>query len=220
MPSPPRKLCAVIVDDHPLVVEGLASILTTEADFKVCGHAGTAAEAVALIESEKPDFVITDLTLPDKNGIELIKDTLARFPDTIFLVVSMHDETLYAERVLRAGAKGYIMKEAASDELVDAVKKVISGEIYVSPQMTSLLFRRLSGKSEPKNGGDSILQVLSDRELQVFELVGRALSNQAIADKLNISARTVDAHKTHIKDKLELPDNNAMLRLAVQWLEG
>lgn len=221
MTSPDSKIQRVlVVDDHPLVREGITALLQAEGYLDVCAQAGNAAEATAMIEKERPDLVVTDLSLPDRNGIELIKDTLAVYPRTLFLVVSMHDETLYAERVLRTGAKGFIMKEAASDELIDAIGKVIAGEIYVSPKMASLLLRRLSGKTDLSMDEHSILQELSDRELQVFELVGKALSNQSIADKLNVSARTVDAHKTRIKEKLALPDNNALLRFAVKWLEG
>ena len=210
----------LVVDDHPLLREGITTLLEAEPGFTVIGQVGTVGAAVDAIEADPPDLVVSDLSLPDRNGLELIRETLARFPEIQFLVVSMHDETLYAERVLRAGAKGYIMKDAASDELVDAARKVLEDEIYVSPPMASLLIRRLSGKENRPNGQNSVLQVLSDRELQIFELVGRALSNQSIAEKLNISARTVDAHKTHIKEKLEIPDNNAMIRFAVQWLEG
>ncbi|MCB1231199.1 MAG: response regulator transcription factor [Verrucomicrobiae bacterium] len=218
--SESAKKRVLVVDDHPLLREGISSLLQSAGYLDVCAQAGTASEAATVIENERPDLVVTDLSLPDRNGLELIRDTLARYPQVLFLVVSMHDETLYAERVLRAGAKGFIMKDAASDELVDAIEKVLAGEIYVSPKMASLLLRRLTGKSEPSMDQHSILRELTDRELQVFELVGRALSNQAIAEKLNISARTVDAHKTRIKEKLALPDNNAMLRFAVKWLEG
>lgn len=217
--SEPEKKSVLVVDDHPIIRDGLAFLLQSNKDLSVCCKVGSAAAAMDCIERKHPYLVVTDVSLPDRNGIELIRDALARFPDLLFLVVSMHDETLYAERVLRAGAKGYIMKEAASDELLDAVKKVMEGDIYVSPQMASVLLKRLSGKA-PANGSASPLRALSDRELQVFELVGRALSNQAIADKLGISVRTVDAHKTRIKEKLDLPDNNSMLRFAVQWLEG
>ncbi len=220
MPEETEIKRVLVVDDHPLVREGIASLLHAEGYLRVCTQVGTAAEAVAVIDRERPDLVVTDLSLPDKNGLELIRDTLARYPRTLFLVVSMHDETLYAERVLRAGAKGFIMKEAAADELIDAIEKVLAGEIYVSPKMASLLLRRLSGKTELTMDDNSILRELTDRELQVFELVGQALGNLAIAEKLHISARTVDAHKTRIKEKLALPDNNALLRFAVKWLEG
>lgn len=219
--STPTEKTVLVVDDHPIIREGIASLLQSNPDIRVCCQVGSAERAADCIERNQPHLVVTDVSLPDRNGIELIRDTLARFPQTLFLVVSMHDETLYAERVLRAGAKGYIMKEAASDELLDAVRQVLKGEIYVSPQMSSILLKRLSGdRNEERSNESSILQVLSDRELQVFELVGRALSNQAIADKLGISVRTVDAHKTRIKEKLNLTDNNTMLRFAVQWLES
>ncbi|MAS97234.1 MAG: DNA-binding response regulator [Verrucomicrobiales bacterium] len=221
MSTPIEEKSVLVVDDHPIIREGIASLLQSDPSIRVCCQVGTAAAAADCIERRQPKLVVTDVSLPDRNGIELIRDTLARFPNILFLVVSMHDETLYAERVLRAGAKGYIMKEAASDELMDAVKTVMEGDLYVSPQMASILLKRLSGdRKEERSSESSILQVLSDRELQVFELVGRALSNQAIADKLGISARTVDAHKTRIKEKLNLPDNNALLRFAVQWLES
>ncbi|NNE94387.1 MAG: response regulator transcription factor [Verrucomicrobiales bacterium] len=210
----------LVVDDHSIVREGIAFLLRPEEGLHVCGLAANSAEAMEAIETYQPQLVVTDLSLPDKNGLELIRDALALYPDLQFLVISMHDEALYAERVLRAGGKGYIMKEAASEELVDAIRQVISGEIYISRQIASLLLRRLSRNQNPKDGKkNSVLRALSDREIQVFELIGRALSNQAIAKRLNISIRTVDAHKSHIKEKLDLPDNNALLRFAVKWLD-
>lgn len=206
----------LVVDDHAVAREGIAFLLQEEENLLVVAQAGSCQEAIEAVDRHEPDLVVTDLSLPDRNGLELIRDILARFPKILILVISVHDESLYAERVLRAGAKGFIMKEAASDELVQAIKQVDSGEIYVSPKMASLLLRRLSKNREEESG--NILTSLSDRELQVFELVGKACTNQSIADQLNISARTVDAHKAKIKEKLDLPDNNALLRFAVQWL--
>ncbi|MDF1753578.1 MAG: response regulator transcription factor [Verrucomicrobiales bacterium] len=208
----------LLVDDHAVVREGIAFLLQAEENMSVVAQAASCKEGLEAIEKYRPNLVVTDLSLPDRNGLELIRDALAVYPETLFLVVSMHDEALYAERVLRAGAKGYIMKEAASDELVEAVRQITRGEIYVSPKMANLLLRRLSNNQGKLPEENSVLQILSDRELQVFELVGKAFSNQDIAEKLNISARTVDAHKTKIKTKLEISDNNALLRFAVQWL--
>ena len=209
----------LVVDDHSVTRDGIDMLVQGMNEFSETLQAASTAEALAIIENELPDMVITDLSMPDRNGLELVRDTIARFPDTKFLVLSMHDESLYAERALRAGAKGYLMKDASSTELENAIRTIIKGDIYVSPNIGSVLLQRLSGRKGNDNR-NSVLQVLSDRELQVFEMVGQALSNQAIADKLNITARTVDAHKTRLKEKLQISDNNALLRFAVRWLEG
>ena len=207
----------VIVDDHTVARDGLVFLLQSYGGYETCAQARTVKAAMEAIEIHRPDIVITDITLPDKNGMELIRDVLALYPDTLILVLSMHDESLYAERVLRAGAKGYVMKDSSSEELLHALDRAVAGDVYVSSRMASLLIGRLSAGRREVRGKDSVLHVLSDRELQVLELLGEALSNQVIAGRLHISPRTVDAHKTHIKDKLKISDNNALLKFAVQW---
>ena len=209
---------ALIVDDHEVVRDGVALAFQSRNDFDEPLQAGTTREALEVIHREVPNLVVADLALPDRSGMELIRDALATFPQIKFLIFSMHDEGLYAERALRAGAKGYLMKDSSAQELRNAIDRVANGEVYVSSKLGSILLQRLSGKKEV-DGRNSVLQVLSDRELQIFEMVGQAMSNQVIADKLNITPRTVDAHKTRIKSKLQISDNNALLRFAVRWLD-
>lgn len=206
------------VDDHPLLLDGLKAMIETKQDFEVCGEASNTSEALERIPKCKPDLVVTDITLPDRNGLELIKDLLALDPEQLILVLSMHDEMLYAERVIRAGARGYIMKEAASRMMADAMRRVLSGGIYLSEQAATHILGGLSGKQDkhPK----SRLERLTDREFEVFELVGQGKSAHEIGDLLHISSRTVDAHRAHIREKLGLPDSPALMRYAVRWVEA
>jgi len=207
----------LLVDDHAVFRRGMADVIEEEPGLEICGSAGTSREALVLAETANPDLVITDLTLPDRNGLELIKDLRPRFPDIVILVVSMHDELLYAQRTLRAGARGYLMKEN-SDDVIPAVRQVLSGEIYVSP---AVMRHFMEGLSEGERAHFSFpLARLSDRELQVFELIGQGEATDRIARQLHISERTVDAHRTHIRLKLGLPDSNALLRYAVRWVES
>ena len=207
----------LIVDDHPVMRYGLSQLIDAEADLEVCGEAGTAADAMDLLGSMNPDLLLVDLTLSDKNGLELIKDIRAVYPGAQILVVSMHDETLYAERALRAGARGYIMKESAASSLIKAIRRVLDGKIYVSDLMAARLLELLSGQqSETIN---SPLDRLSDREFEVFQQIGMGKGSRDIADQLNISVRTIDAHRAHIKSKLGMKDGNALVRYAVRWVE-
>jgi DNA-binding NarL/FixJ family response regulator len=173
---------------------------------------------VLIVEKLKPDLAIIDLTLPDKSGLELLKDLHALFPATQCIVLSMHDENLYAERVLRAGARGYIMKETAAEKLISAIQRVISGGIYLSEEMSSKMLEQVTGQ-RGKTGSTGVDQ-LSDRELEVLEQIGKGTPTKNIADKLNISTRTVEAHRAHIKEKLGLTDGPALVRYAVQWVES
>lgn len=209
----------LLIDDHPIMRHGLAQLLRAEDDtLDVCGEAGSAREGIAVIERLKPDLVIMDLTLPDKHGLELLKDIQAQHPGLRCLVLSMHDETLYAERALRAGARGYIMKEAAADHLVTAVRKILSGGIYVSDSMASKMIEQLSGVRG--KAGATGVENLSDRELEVLGLIGQGVATKNIAERLGISARTVEAHRAHIKEKLSITDGAALVKYAVQWVES
>lgn len=205
----------LLVDDHPIMRRGLAQLLQSHQGLEVCGEAGSAAEGMQAIERLRPDLVIMDLTLPDQSGLELLKDVRARFPSLRCLVLSMHHEDLYGERVLRAGARGYVMKEAAAENLVAAVLRVLSGGIYLSEAMSSRMIERVAGQRRRGAG----LEALTDREIEVLELIGRGVATKNIAASLHISARTVEAHRSHLKEKLGLTDGPSLVRYAVQWVE-
>jgi DNA-binding NarL/FixJ family response regulator len=204
----------LLVDDHPIMRHGLAQLIQMEPGLCVCGQAGSCAEGIAALEKLKPDLAIVDLTLPDRHGLELVKDIQAMFPGTQTIVLSMHDENLYAERALRAGARGYIMKETAAESLVTAIKRVLGGGIYVSDAMSSIMLEQVSGQ-RGKSRSTGVDQ-LSDRELEVLELIGSGKASKHIAETLGISARTVEAHRAHIKEKLSLTDGAALVRLCAR----
>lgn len=214
-PQPPVKRI-LLVDDHPIMRHGLAQLIRSEPGLEVCAEAGSACEGLDAVDRHHPDLVVIDLTLPDKNGLELLKDIQAMHPGTLCLVLSMHDEDMYGERALRAGARGYIMKEVAADNLVTAVRKVLAGGIYVSDAMASRMLEQVSGQ-RPRQGAG--IDTLTDRELEVVEMIGRGVATKNIATRLNISARTVEAHRAHIKDKLGITDGAALVRHAMQWVE-
>jgi DNA-binding NarL/FixJ family response regulator len=208
----------LIVDDHPVVRGGLQSIINGRDDLMVCATAGSVQEALAQVETSGPDLVLTDLGLPGRNGIELIKDLKTLHPDLPVLVMSMHDELIYAERVLRAGGRGYVAKEAPAEVLLGAIRKVLDGGVFVSDLVTNHFLHGLAGNSGQKSSFP--MQRLTDRELEVFEHVGRGKSTHDIAGLLGISPRTVDAHRTHIREKLGLADGNELIRFAVRWIES
>jgi DNA-binding NarL/FixJ family response regulator len=206
----------LIVDDHPLVREGLIGLLAAEKDFVVCGEASGIAEARRIVDTLKPDVVIIDLTLSDGSGMELIKEFKAKCRNIKLLVVSMHDESLFAERALRAGAVGYVSKQEASRTIVQAVRTILAGKLYLSPNMTDLVVQRafISGLdlSRPP------VERLTEREREVFESIGVGLSSRQIAAKLEVSPKTVESHRENIKAKLELTTAAELTRYAVQWV--
>ncbi len=208
----------LLIDDHPIMRHGLAQLLGAEDGLTICGEAGSAREGMTAADRLKPDLVILDLTLPDKHGLELLKDLQVQHPGLRCLVLSMHDEDLYAERALRAGARGYIMKEAAADHLVTAVRKILSGGLYLSENLASKMIEQLSGV-RGKTGATGV-ENLTDRELEVLALIGEGVATKNIAERLSISARTVEAHRAHIKEKLNICDGAALVKYAVQWVEG
>jgi DNA-binding NarL/FixJ family response regulator len=212
----PRKAAVLIVDDHPVVRQGLAQFINKEQDLFVCGQAGNAHEAMTAIEQLHPDVVIVDLALKDRPGIELIKDIEVRFPKLPVLVLSMHDESLWAERVIRAGARGYIMKEEGTDRVLSALRRVLKGEIWVSESVGAKLLQRLSkNPTHPADVQDSPLSELTDRELVIFRMLGLGLSVREIAERLNLSTKTVDTYRDRIKEKLNLKTSLELLRYAV-----
>jgi len=207
-----------IVDDHPLLREGLSRLINLQTDMSICGVAGTAHEALKSIQELKPDIVILDLTLSGSNGLDLIKDMKSRSVKSLILVLSMHDESLYAERVLRAGAKGYIMKEEASREVLKAIRRILIGEIYLSEKMAARMLHKVAGGQS----GDKTLPEgsLSDRELQVFQLIGQGHGTRQIAEELHISAKTVESYRAHIKIKMNLKNAHELTQHAVHWVES
>ena len=206
------KTRVFIVDDHPLVRESLAGLIDQQPDLSVCGEADRSSAALGAVQ---PDGTIVDLSLADGSGLDLIRDLRQQYPRVAVLVLSMHDESLYAERALRAGARGYLMKRAASRDVVVAIRRVREGRIAVSPELAEALAAKLV--SGPPEGTDPV-STLSDRELDVFRLVGQGRETRQIADALHLSAKTVQTYCARIKDKLGLNTANELLREAVRWL--
>jgi DNA-binding NarL/FixJ family response regulator len=207
----------LLIDDHPFMRAGLAQLINAQPDLTVCGEAGNPTEAFQSLAKIKPELVLSDLTMPGRSGLEFIKDLKAALPDLTVLVVSMHDEVVFAERALRAGARGYIMKEAGGENLLAAIRQVLHGEVYVSPKMSSQILNNLSAR-RPR-GSRSPIEQLTDREFEVFRLIGQGKSTRDIAEQLHLSSKTVDVHRSHIKEKLELRDATALIRHAVRWVE-
>jgi DNA-binding NarL/FixJ family response regulator len=211
------KRGVLVVDDHPFMRAGIAQLIERQADLRVCGEAGNPAEALQALAKAKPDLILTDLTMPGRSGLEFIKDLRAAHTDVAVLVISMHDEVVYAERALRAGARGYIMKEAGGENLLAAIRQVLRGEIYVSPRMSARILEGFS-TTRPR-GSSSPIEKLTDREFEVFQLIGQGKSTRDIAQQLHLSTKTVDVHRSNIKAKLELGDVTALIRHAVRWVE-
>ncbi len=213
----PQKIKILLVDDHPLVREWLTNLLSQQADFQVCGETGQAPEALQLVGALQPDIAIVDLTLAAGSGLELIKDIKAGHPGVALLVLSMHDEMLYAERALRAGAGGYIMKSEATQKVIEAVRAVLGGGVYVSAKVASSLAQKWIGGRK----ADAALPVaeLSDRELEVFQLLGRGYSTRQISEHLHVGFKTVQSYSARIKEKLNLANINELMREAIRWHE-
>jgi DNA-binding NarL/FixJ family response regulator len=210
-----KKTRILIVDDHPMTRAGLVHLINHQPEMVVDGEAEDAAQALDLLASKRPDLMLIDITLPGKSGLELIKDVKAMHPDLPMLVLSMHDESLYADRVLRAGARGYISKHEGGDKLMGAIRHVLSGRIYVSESMSAHILEIFSGG---QTGIDrSSIQKLSDREFQVFDALGEGLSSHEIAKKLHLSAKTVDAHRANIKTKLKINTTAELISFSARW---
>jgi DNA-binding NarL/FixJ family response regulator len=204
-----------IVDDHPVFREGLVGLIQREPGLTVCGEADNASQALSAVEAVKPDLVLADIGLPGKSGLELIKDILSVRPDTAVLVISMHDETLYAERVLRAGGRGYIMKQEGPDKILQAIRQVMDGQLYLSAKMS---VRILDAFSSRRAKTSSPIARLTDRELEILQLIGEGNDSQTIARALHLSAKTVDAHRGHIKEKLALKNGTELICYAARWV--
>ena len=205
----------LIVDDHPIVLEGIAAVINREHDLKVCGRATGLAEAMRLHREQQPDVVVADVSLADGNGLDLVKELTSLDPDVKVLVQSMHEESLYAERSLRAGARGYINKEEASTQLVNALRLVLRGRVYLSNSMTD---RLLNHSVRRVHGDRSPMESLSDRELEVFEQIGRGKTTRRIAQNLYLSPKTIETYRENIKAKLNLRNATELTQHAVQWM--
>src|SRR6476619_5263735 len=208
----------VIVDDHPLFRKGLQELIHSDNSFAVCGEAGSASEAMEVIRKLHPDLVIVDLSLPGANGIELIKNIRAEYPKLPILVLSMHDESLYALRAMRAGADGYVMKHEAMANVVQAVHEVFNGRPYLSPAMAAQVITKFAHR-QAEGEVDAVAR-RSDRELQILELIVKVNEFRQIANLLNLSPKTVETHRAHIKDKLDLKNSREVARFALQWLQA
>jgi DNA-binding NarL/FixJ family response regulator len=209
-----RKKTVFVVDDHPLLRQGLALMINREPDLTVCGEAEEALAAMKAIAAKKPDILIADISLNGPDGLDLLKALRTLYPDLPVLVLSMHDESIYAERALRARANGYIMKQEATERVLIAVRRILSGDIYLSDRMANkLLHQYITGSAVDLK---SRLSSLSDRELEVFRLIGEARTTRQIAEKLHLSIKTVETYQTHIKDKLSLRSGRELVQHAIQ----
>lgn len=213
---PQRVTRVLLVDDHPIVRRGVAELIGDEMDLEVCGEADSVSAALELLRTVDPDVVVVDLTLSDAGGLGLIRDMRRWKKDLVVLVLSMHDEILHAERALRAGASGYVMKHQATDRIVDAIRRVLQGEIYLSDRMKERILHRMLGDREGLQA-DSPLDSLTDRELEIFQLIGRGLSTREMAERLCLSVKTVETHLDHIKSKLGLESGRELLRFSMSW---
>ena len=213
-----QKIKILLVDDHPLVREGLANLIRQEASMKICGEAATESHALELAGTVQPDVAIVDITLENGSGIELIKSIKAMYPAVTSLALSMHEESLYAERALRAGARGYIMKREAAKKIIEGIRGVLAGQLYVSEKIAALMAEKfLEGRTA---AATSPIEILSNRELEVFHLLGRGLSTRQIADHLHVGFKTVQAYNARIKEKLKLANGTELLREALHWQEN
>lgn len=206
-----------IVDDHPIMRQGLCQLINHEPDLRVVGEAADAASGLAGVLELSPDLVIVDITLPGKNGLEFIKSVRALQNNVCMLVHSMHDETIYVERVLRAGAQGYLMKDEGGKRMMEAIRKVLGGEIFVSAAMSAKIIETFSSR---KSGSLDPIEALSDRQFEIFQMIGNGKETRTIAKELSVSIKTVDAHRANIKEKLSLRSGNELVRTAVRWLEN
>jgi len=209
-----NKTKVLIVDDHPIVRQGLSMLLNQNDDMEVCCEAEGLIDAVHAIELHKPDIAIIDITLKDGSGLDLIREIKVRGFSISILVLSVHDEAIYAERALRAGAKGYIMKEELTEKVVDAVRKIIHGKVYLSDAMSSRMLDKLAGGADYSSG---YIDGLSDRELEVFKLIGKGFGTREISEKMNVSPKTIQSYRARIKEKLNLEKTAELQQIAFQW---
>lgn len=208
----------VIVDDHPLVRKGLAMSLDQEVNLEVCGQAATAEEGLELIDEKDPDLAILDISLPGMSGLDMVKQLQSRDPEQLILVLSRHDEKLYAERLIRAGARGYVMKLEGTEVIIQAIREVLGGRIFLSDEINDRLLRSVA-EGGSASVGEAPINTLSDREIEVYELIGRGLGTREIAERLDISIKTVESYRSRIKKKLNITNASQLVRHAVRWVE-
>jgi DNA-binding NarL/FixJ family response regulator len=212
-----KKTRILVVDDHPIVRQGFAQLINSEDDFEMVAEAGEFSEALDALRKHKPDFAIVDVSLKGGNGIDLTKSMLAENPKLPILIISMHDEGLYVERVLRAGARGYLMKQEATEQVIGAIRKILKGELYVSERMGEVLIHKFVSGQSPTG---SPLEAFSDRELEVLQLVGQGRGTRQIAEELHVSVKTIESHYAKIKEKLNLKTSNELIQYAVKWFHS
>jgi DNA-binding NarL/FixJ family response regulator len=210
-----RKTRIFIVDDHPIVREGLSLMMNREPDMMVCGEAEEATGALQAITVAKPDFLIVDISLSGPDGLDLLKSIRARYPSMPVLILSMHDESIYAERALRAGANGYIMKQEATEKVLVAVRQILAQKVYVSDRIANRMLQQYIRGSVTER--QSPIAELSDRELEVFRLIGEGHGTRKIAEELHLSVKTVESYQAHIKEKLSLKNGRELVQRAIQW---
>ncbi|CAB3782227.1 response regulator [Paraburkholderia caffeinilytica] len=214
--SPDRAIQILIVDDHPIIRDGMTHLLNLQEDLHVCCAAGSAEEALTAMDCQ-PDMAIVDISLQSDSGLELVRTFRHRYPNLAILVLSMHDESLFAERALRAGANGYLMKLEATEHVISAIREVLAGNIYVSAAMHEKLARALT---VPHKTAEGQIANLSEREFEILHLIGLGFSTREIAEKLNRSVKTIEAHQANIKEKLTIRNGKDLMRFAIQWIES
>ncbi len=217
-PAAPRQKKILIVDDHPMMRDGLAALISAQPDLAVCGQAANAREAMQAIESLPPDLVLMDISLPGKSGLEAVKDIQALASGLAVLVLSMHDESLYAARVLRAGARGYVMKQEGGKRIMEAIRAVLEGRVAVSEKMSARIMDAFTGHRA--GAATAPVEALTDREFEVFQLIGRGRSTKEIAAQLHLSVKTVEVHRVNMKAKLKLATSPELVHYAVRWIES
>jgi DNA-binding NarL/FixJ family response regulator len=215
--SPTKNI--MLVDDHPIVRQGMAILINQEPDLRVSSEASTAAEALEKLKVHTPDAIIIDVSLQSSSGIDLTKSVKELYPNLPVLILSMHDETLYAERALKAGARGYVMKQEAAETVIHAIRTILAGNIHLSNALSAKVLRDMVDGVKPREAGPYGVERLSDRELEVFELIGRGHTTRGIAESLNLSIKTIETHRAHIKQKLKLKNATELVHRAFHWIE-
>jgi DNA-binding NarL/FixJ family response regulator len=216
-----RKHQILLVDDHPLVLEGLRQMIETEPDLSVCGQVSEAADTLRVVGEVRPDLVLLDLSMSGPGGLGVLGDLRLHHPDIPVLILSLHDEKSWGERVLRLGARGYVMKHEPSERIRQGIRTVLAGEFFFSADFNRLILRKLaSGETGSSKASGRDTGVLSNREVQVLELIGRGLSTRTIAEQLHLSPKTVEAHRVRIRNRLSLPDSTALMHYAIRWLDS
>lgn len=214
----PEQIQFLVVDDHPIFRQGLVALIQSEPRYRVCAEAGTVSEALAALEQQQPDLVLVDISLVGQSGLDLVKNIKALYPAVRTLIISIHDEAVYAERALKANARGYVMKQEAGSVMLEAIRTVLAGRIYVSAAMRDRLLETRYGQRD--ESANSMVEGLSDRELEVFEHIGRGFGASEIASQLNLSVKTVGVYQDHIKKKLSIDGASELRKFAVNWVQS